>query len=125
MNYLHIIYLVATSTIIVACSAGTQNPAEGSGSGESAAVAVPMHEKLVRNAVAQQLEVSVDEIEIVNSVRTEFSDSSLGCPQPGMMYAQVITEGYRTTARYNDQKFDVRSAGTYVKICGQPNIKMP
>ena len=33
---------------------------------------------------------------IVENVETvEWRDSSLGCPQPGMMYAQVITPGFR------------------------------
>ena len=73
LKYLHIIYLVATSTIIVACSAATKDPADGSGSSESAAIAALVNEKLVRNAVAQQLEVSADEIEIVNSFSTEFT----------------------------------------------------
>ena len=33
--------------------------------------------------------VRVDRVEA-----RDWPDSSLGCPQPGMMYAQVITPGY-------------------------------
>lgn len=39
--------------------------------------------------------IDVDEVEIeVSEVRTMiWQDTSLGCPQPGMMYAQVIQKG--------------------------------
>ena len=37
---------------------------------------------------------------IVESVENvEWRDSSLGCPQPGMMYAQVVTPGFRIVLR--------------------------
>ena len=32
-------------------------------------------------------------------------DGSLGCPQPGMVYAQVITPGYWIVLEVNDQKY--------------------
>ena len=123
MNVQHLLYLLVTSASIVACSTGTQNPTQIPDATEPAAIVTPAHEELVRNAVAQQLEVSANEIEIVSSISDEFSDSSLGCPQPGMMYAQVITQGYRTIVRHKNKDYDVRSAGTYVQICEQMNTK--
>ena len=38
-------------------------------------------------------------IEIVSVEAAEWRDSSLGLPQPGRMYAQVITPGLRITLR--------------------------
>ena len=35
------------------------------------------------------------EIGVQEVLRATWRDSSLGCPQPGMMYLQVLTPGYR------------------------------
>lgn len=44
-------------------------------------------------AIARDLGVAVDEVKVVSDEPREWPDSSLGCPQPGMVYAQVITPG--------------------------------
>lgn len=59
--------------------------------------AVPTSEQLVEQAqadLAQQLGITPDEIDVLNVVPTEFPDASLGVPEPGKVYAQVITPGY-------------------------------
>lgn len=38
----------------------------------------------------------------------EFSDASLGCPQPDQMYAQVITPGYQVVLEAQGQEYDYR-----------------
>ncbi len=52
---------------------------------------------LARQKLAEELEISVDQVQVVNADPTNWSDASLGCPQPGMTYQQVITPGYRIT----------------------------
>ncbi len=52
---------------------------------------------LARQKLAEELEISVDQIQVVTADPTYWSDASLGCPQPGMTYQQVITPGYRIT----------------------------
>jgi len=47
----------------------------------------------------------------------EFGDTSLGCPQPGMAYLQVVTAGYKVVAEYAGKNFDVRVAGGRSLIC--------
>lgn len=44
--------------------------------------------------LTQQINLSPDQISLVSIEAKEWSDSSLGCPQEGFMYAQVITPGY-------------------------------
>ena len=44
--------------------------------------------------LAQRLGVGLDEITVVRYEEVIWPDASLGCPQPGMDYAQVITPGY-------------------------------
>lgn len=38
----------------------------------------------------------------------EFSDAALGCPQPDMMYAQVITPGYKVVLEAQGKEYDYR-----------------
>lgn len=49
-----------------------------------------------------------------------FSDSSLGCPQEGMMYAQVITPGYQFLLSYGGLTYDYRvaDANDDAVLCG-------
>lgn len=45
--------------------------------------------------LARQRGVDPARIQVVAVEAVEWPDSSLGCPQPGRAYAQVITPGYR------------------------------
>lgn len=51
--------------------------------------------------------------------RQEFADTSLGCPSPGQMYAQVLTTGYQFLLTYDDTVYDYRVAesGEPVILC--------
>jgi hypothetical protein len=44
--------------------------------------------------LVKQFSVSADQIRIREARAVDWPDASLGCPQPDMMYAQVITPGY-------------------------------
>lgn len=54
--------------------------------------------QLIERARARLLEeidgLSAEDITLVSAEAVDWPDSSLGCPQPGMMYGQVITRGY-------------------------------
>ena len=41
-----------------------------------------------------RLAVAANQLTVERVESREWGDTSLGCPQPGMMYAQVITPGY-------------------------------
>jgi hypothetical protein len=45
-------------------------------------------------AIAEELGVTVDEIDVVSAEPRDWPDTSLGCPRPGEAYAEVITPGY-------------------------------
>jgi hypothetical protein len=59
--------------------------------------------------LATRLSISAYEISLIELAETEWSDSSLGCPQPGMNYLQVITPGYRIVFQVNDQVYEYHS----------------
>lgn len=49
-----------------------------------------------------------------------FPNSALGCPDPDMMYAQVLTAGYRIQVSAGGKNYDYRTnqAGTRFLLCG-------
>jgi hypothetical protein len=47
--------------------------------------------ELARSALAQELAIAEADIAVIAVEDTEWRDSSLGCPKPGMNYLQVIT----------------------------------
>ncbi|MCG8347988.1 MAG: hypothetical protein MI924_09445 [Chloroflexales bacterium] len=53
--------------------------------------------------------VAEDDIAVITSEPATWNDSSLGCPQPGVDYLQVITEGYRFVLEVNVQQFEVHT----------------
>lgn len=52
---------------------------------------------LAIKALAKQNDVPLDKIQVDSVKAVQWPDSSLGCPQPGMMYTQVVTPGYQVT----------------------------
>ena len=57
----------------------------------------PHLQKLIEKAktdLAQRTDVPVEEIVLYEFQLMTWPDASLGCPQPGMAYAQVTQDGY-------------------------------
>lgn len=61
-----------------------------------------------------RLSVASGVIQVVSADEVEWSDGSLGCPQPGMLYTQAIVSGYRIILRHNgaDYAYHGRLNGT-------------
>jgi len=60
--------------------------------------------------LAARLNVANDRIAIVSVEFVQWRDSSLGCPQRGMMYLQVITPGYRILLQGGEKLYEYHSA---------------
>ncbi|NCC35142.1 MAG: hypothetical protein EOM24_24490 [Chloroflexia bacterium] len=62
-----------------------------------------------------------DEIVIVRDEAVVWSDGSLGCPEPGMMYTQALVEGYHVVfdvaGVFYDYRVDSRDA---FRLCENP-----
>jgi hypothetical protein len=74
-------------------------------------------EGLARRALAERLDVAPESFERVSVEPAEWGDTSLGCPEKGMMYAQVVTSGYRVLLRSEDKVHDVRVASGNAVVC--------
>jgi hypothetical protein len=56
--------------------------------------------------LAGQLDIAAEAITVRSVEAVEWPDASLGCPKPGMMYAQVITPGYRIVLEAGGQSYE-------------------
>jgi hypothetical protein len=71
--------------------------------------------------LAKRLSITVLEINVVEAAEVTWPDSSLGCPQEGMAYAQVLTPGYQILLEYRNNKYEYHSnKDTYVIYCMHP-----
>lgn len=67
---------------------------------------------LVAQAIADlaaQLGIDQNEIELLLFEAVTWRDGSLGCPQPGMGYIQVLIDGHRIQLRANDHIYHYHS----------------
>lgn len=76
--------------------------------------------------VAEALGVAPETLQVLTAESVEWSDTSLGCPQPGMMYAQVITPGWRVILVTDQgQQYEVhtgRRPDHFVVCTGGPRV---
>lgn len=59
--------------------------------------------------LSQELNVSVDEIEVLDFEQVDWPDACLGIPQEDQVCAQVITPGFRVVLEVNGQQYEFRS----------------
>lgn len=70
---------------------------------------LPGSEEALAAATADLVEqsgVPAGEIKLVSMEEQQWSDASLGCPQEGYMYAQVITPGYLIVLEAQGQSYE-------------------
>jgi hypothetical protein len=73
------------------------------------------------DAASAYLQVPPENLLVVMSVPRDWPDSSIGCPQPGMAYAQIIIPGYIVTVDTDDFVTEVQvhsdGDGQHTAIC--------
>lgn len=69
--------------------------------------------------LARELQIPVDGVEVVSVETHEWPDASLGCPDPGKSYAQVVTTGYRLILTVDGMRYEVHTdrRGQIAVIC--------
>ena len=65
-----------------------------------------------RQDLARRLDVVAAEVELVTFESVVWPDASLGCPQPGMAYAQVLRDGYRIQLRAAGKSYSYHGGGS-------------
>lgn len=61
--------------------------------------------------LAARLDVPAEEIEVVSAEAVTWGDTSLGCPQPGMRYAQVVTDGVLIVLAHDGVEYPFHAGG--------------
>ncbi len=72
---------------------------------------------MARRVAAERLAVPVDRLQVVSTTPAEWRDSSLGCPERGMMYTPAITPGYKVTLREGDRLHVVHVSAATAIVC--------
>jgi hypothetical protein len=109
---------------LAACASTAPSPAQSpaqsaaqDNGGDADAKAV-LAEQRARLALARELKLEFDEVEIVSAEPQTWPDSSLGCPKPGEMAAQVITFGYAMIFKSPRGNYRVHATDNYAVVCG-------
>lgn len=58
---------------------------------------------------------------LVRGEAVQWSDGSLGCPEPGQMYTQAVVGGFHVVIEYAGKQYDYRSSERgYFVLCSDP-----
>jgi hypothetical protein len=110
--------LAGALLVIAACTPGTQLPVTGGtpspgASGETALTVTPnVAVQAAQQWLAQELNVTVPEVEVVSVEQTEWPDSCLGLGQANESCLQAVTPGWLAVFRVNGQEYKVRTDET-------------
>jgi len=78
---------------------------------------------LAKNNLAQRLGVSAEQIELVNATRMTWPDVSLGCPKRGVLYIQVLTDGYLILFEVNGTSYEYHTDSCeHIILCENPEF---
>jgi hypothetical protein len=72
--------------------------------------------EMAKADLAQRLGIKLGEIEVQNVEETDFADASLGVPEPGKVYAQMITPGYIIELAAEGAVYEYHAAGDRVVL---------
>jgi hypothetical protein len=71
---------------------------------------------LAKAELVQRLGIGLDEIEVQRVEAVDFPDASLGVPEPGMKYGQVITPGYVIQLAADGETYTYHGSGARVVL---------
>lgn len=71
--------------------------------------------------LAERQSADVDDIVVEEFERVVWSDGSLGCPEPGMMYTQALVDGWRLVLGLAGSSFSYHAGGDDIPfLCDKP-----
>lgn len=116
--------LLAAVWVVGGCSAASSSsvqPSQVPGEKPSGTIALPTSviEPVVAE-VAKLAGVPADQVTVISAEEVTFSDGSLGCPQPGMVYTQALVDGYKIVAEAGGKTYDFRGSGSAFRQCTNP-----
>jgi hypothetical protein len=83
----------------------------------------------IRADLAEKSGAALEAMVVIRDQAVTWSDGSLGCPQPGMMYTQALVPGYWVVLQVGEVEYDYHAAESgYFVLCeggGLPYIQTP
>lgn len=105
-------------------TASSDGPPAGSGTALYEGQIDPGLQPFIEVAIADlapRLDASESDIVALSAVLVTWSDSSMGCPQPGMEYAQLLQDGSVIELGYNGRVYRYHTGGQRNPfLCDQP-----
>ena len=82
--------------------------------------------RAMKQDLAKRLGINVTEITVVEVEEVTWPDGSLGCPEPGMGYIQMLTPGFKATLEAGGEEYTYHAAGpdNFV-LCGEDGSPVP
>ena len=76
--------------------------------------------ELAKADLADHIGIDKEQITVVSVKAVDWPDASLGCPEPGMFYAQVITPGYKIVLSHDGERYEYHTdRSNRVVLCQQ------
>ena len=81
---------------------------------------MPAHDQIAeaaRGKLAADLGIPIEDIAVEAVEDVDWPDASLGLPEPGQMYIQMITPGFRITLKHGTERYvyHANQSGTTVR----------
>lgn len=80
---------------------------------------------VAQRRLADQLGLPMVRIRVVDVMPVTWTDSSLGCPQPGQTYTPITIFGYRIVLMAGETEYIFHSDSTQVLACPAENEQLP
>ncbi len=110
--------IAIAATLVGACAGAQDIPAvPGQGSAAQLSPTASDVAQLAIDALAKDLGIAPEAIQVDTVRAVEWRNSSIGCPKPGMAYLDVITPGHKVTLRANGQVYVVHEAKNRAFVC--------
>ena len=82
--------------------------------------------EIAKNDLARRLSASVDEINLIDAKSVVWPNASLGCPEEGMFYAEVLTPGYLIVLSVGTLEYEYHAGSrSEVVYCENPTPPVP
>lgn len=80
---------------------------------------------LARDRVAEEVDLPLARVFLVDVRPAEWTDASLNCPLPDAVYAELVTPGYRIVVRAGQQEFLFHTDVDRLVPCDPANEQLP
>lgn len=82
--------------------------------------------ELAKVDLSVRASIPLDQITVIDARPVVWPDASLGCPQPGMQYAQVLTPGYLVLLAAWGIQYEYHAGrGAAISYCHNPTPPVP